>query len=359
MPAGPAPTLLTQEQVAQQRGTYVEMRDGLEVPFSRVPLSDLVNKAYQPPSPKKRKAATQPDGEPAPKAAKSHGGGLLAAVEAMEEEDDAPSNAPSPQNEGPSPEEGASTPEDDDIMMPRAAGEPDEFGLRLISKKPNRADPVPNNRIMVPNIFEWDDHEIGFRDSTNKWTAAKKNTKRFRGKYTDKPNSNYLFLDRRVIAYDSTDLAEDDFDKEAIQKYGLHPTLGIVLPTSTNASARDEENYYEELSRNPPPVEQVDHAPRIFQGQAGEQFTTSRAWALMFPRHKLWQRQRKSYLARLVQDFCEDMEIDPQDIEPTPEDREEYRRNVMVEMGLDPDQQMLHSESEEADAWLPRRRADD
>ncbi len=339
------------------QGNYVEFQDGVEVPYSHRPLRDLVNKSYQLPAPEsssKRKADAQPDGEPASKAAKSsqedgdvhkmsrHGGGLLAAVEALEEEMNEPSNAPSPPDgmvDAPTPD-GTAGREGEETMIPRAAGDPDEHGVRIISKRPNRADPVPNNRIVVPNAFEWEEHEIGFRDSTNKITAAKKNLKRIRGKYTDGPNTNFLHIDRRVSAYDSTEMEEDDFDQELVAKFKLHPKLGIVLPTSLNESPRDDNDYLQKMATDPDqftsPV--VDHTPLIFQGPNGERIVTSRSYDYNVPKRMLWDCNRKRELGRLLRQSLTDMDIDPSEIDPTTEDLAEYRRKTVIEMGMDPDQ---------------------
>ncbi|KAJ4304164.1 hypothetical protein N0V88_001774 [Collariella sp. IMI 366227] len=232
---------ISQEDADWQGVFYQTQENGVELPYSGKPLSQLMQKPQtQPLDPSKRKADSQPEGQHAPKIAATgkddeglpqmprHPAGLLGASDAIEE-----SAAPTPDSgsarQTPAPEPVEEVPLK--RVSQRVASDPDEFGVRLISRRPTRMD-IPNNRIVLPNLFEWDDLDIGFRDSTN--CAKKGATKARRGNYLGQPGSSYLFVDRRVGIWDST-LAAGELDEELVKKHNLHPRLGLPLPSSTNA----------------------------------------------------------------------------------------------------------------------------
>jgi hypothetical protein len=295
----------------------------------------------------KRKADGQPDGQPNAKmAATAEGGetvpsmarhvsGLLSAVEALEERASTPaessSNAPtpaaepadppSPGNAELAPAGGEPTASDGmEIPLPRYTAGADEHGVRIITRKPTRLD-FPNNRIAVPNIFEWDDLDIGFRDSAN--CVQKGATKAKRGKYLGKAGSNFMFIDRRIGTWDSTQAA-GEFDEALIKKHGLHPTLGIVLPTSIN----EEE---------PPKPFVSGWKPTILVSPRGEVLHASRT----IRGARLDQRARQLYtrihMRRGVREFCEQEGIDLEDVLPSAEERDKYRRVQLLARGIDPD----------------------
>ena len=299
----------------------------------------------------KRKADAQPEGQPAPKVTAAtkeddamtqmprHTAGLLGAAEAIEESGattpDSGSNTPTP-TPAPEPAEnaaaervenkpatsGAVTPDDGpELPIPRGASSPDEHGVRLISRRPTRLD-VPNNRIMVPNTFEFDDLDIGFRDSAN--CVKKGATKQRRGKHLGKPGSNYMFVDRRVGIWDST-LAAGELDEDLVKKHNLHPTLGIFLADSIN----------EEEPPNPPvsgwkPVVLVPptgdhiHASRTIQAAKMDQATL-----MVEAKTEISQRFRK---------FCIQEDIPLEVVAPSPALREENRTRELVARGIDPAQ---------------------
>ncbi|KAK3357110.1 hypothetical protein B0T25DRAFT_589488 [Lasiosphaeria hispida] len=337
------------------RGPYVEYRNGVEVPYHGKLVSELMSKGSQLPatSQPKRKADGQPEGQPNAKVAAMaeageavpsmprHAGGLLAAVEALEERPSTPgesgSNAPTPVPEpadAPSPGNAEQQPpssepissDAQEIPLPRNMTNPDEFGVRIITRKATRLD-IPNNRIMVPNTVEWDDLDIGFRDSTN--CIQKGATKAKRGKYLGKPGSNYLFIDRRVGSWDSTQAA-GEFDEALIKKHGLHPTLGIFLPTSTNE---------EEAPR--PFV--AGWQPVALVPPGGEPIHASRT----IPAARQDRRVRKLKVRRSIRqamlELCKQEGIPEEEITPSHELREAHRRKVLEERGIEPSA-VVHTE---------------
>ncbi|KAK1756036.1 hypothetical protein QBC47DRAFT_359761 [Echria macrotheca] len=342
---------VSQKQLDEQSGPYIEVRDGIEIPFPGKMVSELMTKEYQLPEdgdlPAKRKAADQPDGQPSAKIATTtegndgmpamprHASGLLSAVEALEERSSTPaessSNAPTPVPEpadAPSPGaaeqaptsgEGVST-DAFEVPPPRYATGPDEYGVRIVARR-NYRNEIPNNRIVVPNIFEWDDLDIGFRDSAN--CIQKGAIKAKRGKYLGKPGSNFMFIDRRVGTWDSTQSA-GQFDEELIKKHGLHPTLGIVLPTSVN----DEE---------PPKPPVSGWTSTLLRAPNGASVHASRT----IPAARRDCRARKAYRRiqknKAIHEYCEEEGIDQEAIEPLEEERENHRRAVLVAKDIDPD----------------------
>lgn len=319
------------------------------MPFHGRPVGDLLTKEYQLPEidNPKRKADGQPDGQPSAKMAATaengeavptlprHVSGLLSAVEALEERQSTPaessSSAPTPVPEpadAPSPGNadhilGSSEhiPLDGlEIPLPRYTTGPDEYGVRIITRKPTRLD-IPNNRIAVPNIFEWDDLDIGFRDSAN--CVQKGATKAKRGKYLGKPGSNFMFIDRRVGTWDSTQSA-GEFDDILLKKHALHPALGIVLPTSVN----EEE---------PPTPFVSGWKSTVLVSPRGEIVHASRTIPSARQDEKARKLHTKIQLKEVLRDFCEQEGIAEENVSPTEEEREEHRRSVLAARGIDPD----------------------
>lgn len=288
------------------------------------------------------------DGQPATKATVAakegdavpqmprHPAGLLGAAEAIEGSEattpDSGSNAPTPAAEpvdevAPErpeqrPASGAATPADGpELPIPRGATDPDEFGVRLISRRPTRLD-IPNNRIMVPNLFDWDDLDIGFRDSTN--CAQKGATKQRRGKFLGKPGSNYMFIDRRAGIWDST-LAAGELDEDLVKKHKLHPALGIVLPGSVNE--------WEEPTPAPdgwkpvvfvPPNGDPIHASRTIQGARNDRETEA--------------VERRMRLAGVLRTVCDDEGVSPLEVTADAELVDRVRVEVLTSRGIDPAQ---------------------
>lgn len=287
---------------AAEQGIYRKIHRGIEVPYPQLhpELAHEANKTNDPSDPRtpsKRKAANMPDDEPSPKRPASqptataiprHIGGLLSAVVP----DEPPSQPASPSANGsedggsPTPDERAApgkpgpkpkapraaaasgeTPDvevdNNNPPLPAGAGEPDEHGVRLVTKRARGNDPG-STRIMVPPLFEYDSLEIGFRDSTN--DSSRNATKSKRKRFLNTPNTNNFQYDRIVGGYDMTTYEEGDLCQETIQKYNLHPKFGIFLRDSIN----EEE---------PPRPYVFGHDPVVFVADNGKVQHTSRSVA--------------------------------------------------------------------------------
>lgn len=175
--------------------------------------------------------------------------------------------------------------EEDEMMppIPNGASDPDEHGVRLINKRA-RVNDMPNNRIMVPPLFEFDTHEIGFRDSTN--DKSRGATKAKRRKFLNQPNSGSMFFDRNLCSYDATLYADGDLDQDAVSKHGLHPKYGLFLSSSHNEH------------ESPKPY-QSGWKPTVFVSDAGKVLHTSRS----IRASKAEEVYRKMNLKALMNDF--------------------------------------------------------
>ncbi|KAH0495420.1 hypothetical protein TgHK011_008975 [Trichoderma gracile] len=116
--------------------------------------------------------------------------------------------------------------------LPKNISDPDEYGCRTYNQKPSAKERGANSRLVVPRLFTFEDHEIGFRDSTN--DSSKGHTHAKRGKYLDTPDSNGMHFDYWCNGYDYSNTTPADFDESLVKKHGLHPRFGVFLPTSTN-----------------------------------------------------------------------------------------------------------------------------
>ncbi|KAK1247994.1 hypothetical protein MKX07_000882 [Trichoderma sp. CBMAI-0711] len=116
--------------------------------------------------------------------------------------------------------------------LPKNISDPDEYGCRTYNQKPSAKERGANSRLVVPRLFSFEDHEIGFRDSTN--DSSKGHTHAKRGKYLDTPDSNGMHFDYWCNGYDYSNTTPADFDEALVKKHGLHPRFGVFLPTSTN-----------------------------------------------------------------------------------------------------------------------------
>ncbi|EAA29799.1 hypothetical protein GE21DRAFT_4886 [Neurospora crassa] len=327
---------ISQKQMDEQ-GRFAERDDeGDELPCSGKKVSELMTEAYQVHSqlPPKRKADGQLAGEPNPKMVKAHTSSLLGGTDTIP---GSKSNTPEPGSKAPSPvpfspsKGGRFEPSLLDPPLPKGAEEPDEYGVRLIQRKDKRAE-FHNNRIMVPPIFEFDDDEIGFRDSTN--DPVKGATKAKRGRFYMTPNSNYFYVDRRVSNWDSTQV-EGELDEEIVKQYGLHPKMGIPLSSSTNVDQ--------------PPMPHVSGwKPVVLVDPRGQQVHASRT----IKAARLDAQGRKFDLMNALRKFCEQEGIPEKELAPSKEEREQKRRQELELRGLDPDQDI---ESQISQSVTPAR----
>ncbi|KAK3953318.1 hypothetical protein QBC32DRAFT_388038 [Pseudoneurospora amorphoporcata] len=327
---------IPQKQMDEQGRFYERDDEGNELPCSGKKISELMTEAYQINStlPPKRKADGQPASEPNPKMIKAHTSSLLGGTDTIM---GSKSNTPEPGSKAPSPvpyspsKGGLAQPSLLDPPLPKGAEEPDEYGVRIIHRKDKRAE-FHNNRIMVPPMFEFEDDEIGFRDSTN--DPGKGATKAKRGRCYMTPNTNYFFLDRRASNWDSTQVV-GELDEEIVKQYGLHPKLGVPLPTSINAD-------------QPPTPHVSGWKPVILVDPKGQQVHASRT----IKAARLDAQGRKFDLMYALHKFCQEEGISEKEIAPSKEAREQKRRQELELRGIDPDQDI---ESQISQSVTPAR----
>ncbi|PHH70362.1 hypothetical protein CDD80_6061 [Ophiocordyceps camponoti-rufipedis] len=204
----------------------------------------------------KRKAQTQLDGQPTPKKATRNATrnaqleladpqptkGLLAAAKEAAASTEA--NTPAPDDDFSNPTSPEPVTEVEDVPRdrqspkpPKGASDVDEYGLRtyIHRKSGPAAEKIMHYRFMMEPPCVFQDHEIGFRDSTND------QSRRVRGKpkpnkFLGTPNSSSVHLDHRLINYDYSTLGPQDFDQDTVRKHNLHPGFGLFMSTSTNES---------------------------------------------------------------------------------------------------------------------------
>ncbi|UQC78179.1 uncharacterized protein CLUP02_03655 [Colletotrichum lupini] len=245
----------------------------------------------------KRKANQQPDGQPASKRSAAdvapvrHIAGIMSAQHAPIEDE---SNESTPVPEGPL------TADQREPALPAKASEPDEYGCRQVNRPTAKNGASIANRLIVPPSFQFDDDEIGFRDSTNSprhgATLAK------RGKYLGKPNSNTWHFDPLLARWDARDLDEGDYDLELVQKHGTHPRLGCFLPTSKNDS-------------EPPKPEAEPMHPTVFLTPSGKTIHASRVVPVAKVEIALADKPYSERMGAILSSICEKEDISPEDIE--------------------------------------------
>ncbi|KAI1769526.1 hypothetical protein GGR53DRAFT_472860 [Hypoxylon sp. FL1150] len=303
------------------------------VPFELTGNSEEHSRKTKPNN--KRKAEGQPDGQGNSKKPR-HATGLLASE--MEPDGVPESNAPSPspfdeQEFIPTSKKGLPD-------LPGCASEPDAFGVRSVDKRSLGA----HNRFILPQTFQWDDDEIGFRDSTNDSTRKAKKAKR--GVFIDEPNSRNFHYDHTVKDYDCRDYKDDTLDPELVKKHGLHPKYGFFLPTSTNDA---------EL-----PGEFVDGGrPVVYVPDRNTTAHTSRSVRLMRMDRMLKEDATKSDMARLLGAFCDKEDINTGDIVTDEmQDRERKARERLNPSSDDGGSETLdHSPQTEPDDSIAKERA--
>ncbi|KAI5926404.1 hypothetical protein F4810DRAFT_536175 [Camillea tinctor] len=320
------------DDILAEQGPYVVFRDGIKIPYPS--LLEENKKIVVKGNPRKvkpvakRKAEDPLDGQPDSKKPMAtsdsfkaengddastprprHIGGLLSAEDVPDGEPESNAPSPTPLNEDNSP---SSEPKASAIVkrkdmpdLPSGASEPDAWGVRTV----NRRGPRANNRLVIPPPIEWDDDEIGFRDSTN--DSTRKATRATRGKYLNKPNSRNFHLDRTIVTYDCLEYKDGDLDQAVVKKHKLHPKYGFFLPESVNESE--------------PPSERVDGTrPVIILTPNGSTLHASRTVRAMKMDHALETDARKERLAGMLSSYCDNEEIDPDEI-ITEEMRERQR----------------------------------
>lgn len=311
------------------------------------------------PSPK-RKADEEPDVLPVPKrlgAVPRHIGGLLSAVVAPpDERDDYEAEAagsPGAESKVPSPtpveeEDDILEDEENDILMgddeddgthlrpserlpplPNGASEPDAYGVRLVNKR-RTANFDVYNRILIPSLFEFEHHEIGFRDSTN--DKSRGATKIKRGRFLGTPNSNTMHFDRSLWQYDATTYEDGDLDEELVKKHNLHPKHGLFLRTSTN----DEET---------PKTRVSGQNPVIFYTPRGRTFNSSRSIRIARLEDGADIASKRPAVAAALDQFAEQEGVPPAEVSPNEEAYEAFRQEK-IKLWLGP-RRIVRDETEE------------
>ncbi|CAJ2507015.1 Uu.00g082010.m01.CDS01 [Anthostomella pinea] len=323
------------DDIVFDQGPYVYLRgDGLKIPFpsllkdeekEEVKKAVIKPQSHPQPQPKKAKPApkrkaegppeSQPDskkpaaavpgsskltsGEDASTPRPRHIGGLLSAENEPDAEPESNAPSPTPNNDGQSP--GLEPKADPAVKrkdvpdLPSGAAEPDAWDVRTV----NRRGPRANNRIIIPPPFEWDDDEIGFRDSTN--DSTRKATRGTRGVYLNKPNSRYHHLDRTIVTYDCLEYGDGDLDATLVEKHNLHPKYGLFMPDSVNDSE--------------PPGEHVNSTkPVVVITPNGTTLHASRSVKAMKMDRALQEEATRAKLSSMLSQFCKETDIDPDEI---------------------------------------------
>ncbi|KAK2004829.1 hypothetical protein LX36DRAFT_676653 [Colletotrichum falcatum] len=245
----------------------------------------------------KRKAKDQPDGQPASKrsagdvAPVRHIAGIMSAQQAPIEDE---SNESTPVPEGPV------TADQREPALPAKASEPDEYGCRQVNRPTAKNGASIANRLIVPPSFQFDDDEIGYRDSTNSprhgATLAK------RGKYLGKPNSNTWHYDPLLARWDAREIEEDDYDKELVERFAVHPRYGYFLPGSKNDA-------------EPPKPEANPMHPTVFLTPSGKTIHASRVVPVAKVEIALADKPHQDKMAAVLSSVCGKDGISPDDIE--------------------------------------------
>lgn len=315
----------------------------------------------------KRRAQDQPDGQPTPKKstrgnvdeaafiepdhiAPAPAKGLLASAAEAEahpdgvEEESVPA---SPEPSGP-----ASTSQDRDQSqlsareksppLPKNLGEPDEFGFRLYTQRPSLRDKGINGRLFAPNVFQFNDWEIGFRDTSNDSTKGHTHAKR--GKYLDTPNSNGMHFDHWCNGYDFGATEPEDFDQDLVEKHNLHPTYGIFMPSSKND--------FEE----PEPCDMPGKPVVFIANPSGRVSFASRSLIPTINHRRAEEAPLRLKFSSSLRRFCKMAEIDTDDVsvaEYMPTDQELKKKSLRIankELKARPRVKEVQSEDEKDEA---------
>ncbi|KAL0931773.1 uncharacterized protein CTRU02_212726 [Colletotrichum truncatum] len=245
----------------------------------------------------KRKAKDQPDGQPASKrtagdvAPANHVAGIMSAQHAPVEDE---SNESTPVPEGPV------TADQREPALPAKASEPDDYGCRQVNRPPAKNGAMIANRIIVPPTFQFDDDEIGYRDSTN--SAKHGATVAKRGKYFGKPNSNTWHYDPLLARWDARLVEEDDMDKELVEKFAVHPRYGYFLPTSKNEA-------------EPPKPEANPMHPTVYLTPSGQTIHASRVIPVAKVEAAVQDKPFQDKMSSILTAVCEANDITEEEIE--------------------------------------------
>ncbi|KAJ4264910.1 hypothetical protein NW762_005153 [Fusarium torreyae] len=225
--------------------------------------------------------------------------------------------------------------------LPKNISDRDEHGFRIYNQRPSLREKGINSRLFVPRPFEFESWEIGFRDTTN--DSSKGHTRAKRGKYLDTPNSNGLHIDHWCNGYDYSATTPEDFDKELVKRFSVHPKYGVILP---GAPAVKAEKTPHVMPGKPVvyianPSGRISHASRSFLKTTNHRRSEDNPW-----RTKIGASMRR---------FCKLDEINPDDISiseyvrPEEELRSKSLGTAIMELEARPVVSRAPSESEEPD----------
>ncbi|KAK9771126.1 hypothetical protein AB5N19_06445 [Seiridium cardinale] len=263
-----------------------------------------------------------------------HIGGLLSAQTEPDGEPESNAPSPTPLEEGLSPESSqesgnAAKKEKDLPDLPTGASEPDQWGVRTVYKR----GPKANNRIVTPCVFDFENDDIGFRDSTN--DSTRKATKNSRGRFLNQPNSRAWHLDQTIVHYNVLDYKDGDLDPKLVKKHKLHPKFGFFLPDSVN-----------ELE---PPNEHVDTCrPIVMVTPDGSTLHASRSVRPKLMDNALRADHGKHKIGVMVESLRQELGLDFDDVS-TPEIRrkqqeEEERQAAISESEFEDEEDTLMEE---------------
>ncbi|KAI0013625.1 hypothetical protein F4779DRAFT_640093 [Xylariaceae sp. FL0662B] len=350
-------------EIIEEQGPYVVFRNGVKVPCPSL-LEDFKEaakeKALQLKSAPKRKADDQPDGQPDSKklAAASgstkldngdetqtpqprHIGGLLSAEKEPDGKPESNAQSPSPLGDEPVLEQKAGSAAKKDLPdYPNTTSDPDPWGVRTVSRRAPRA----NNRLIVPQPFQWEEDEIGFRDSTN--DSTRKATRATRGKFLNKPNARSFHWDPTIVYFNCLEYEDGDLDPTLLQRHKLHPKYGFFMADSVNESE--------------PPGERVDGTRPVIVVTPDHTLHASRTVRAMKMDQALESDARKDMIATMLNNFCEKEDIDPDDI--VTEEMRERERQAFERLATSPGAEEIdadevdRAQSTEADQLLFRDR---
>lgn len=355
------------DEMAKDQGPYVSHHHtkGHEVPYQSLPgdtkASSIRSTLKQKPKPgPKRKAEDALDGQPESKRLLGpsalgrsredagddsstprprHIGGLLSAETEPDGEPESNAPSPTPLEEGLSPESSQHSDvpvkKDKDLPdLPTGASEPDQWGVRTVYKR----GPKANNRVITPCVFDFEDDDIGFRDSTN--DPTRKATKNSRGRFLNTPNSRAWHLDQTICNYNVLNYEDGDLDAEVVKKHKLHPKFGFFLPESVNLME--------------PPHEHVNTTtPTVVVTPAGNTLSASRSVRVKLMDNALKADRGKRKMGTMVESLRKEMELDPEEV-ITPEIRKlqerERERQAAIEAAIQAEEEA--EEEDEDDTML-------
>ncbi|KAH7326391.1 hypothetical protein B0I35DRAFT_133673 [Stachybotrys elegans] len=341
--------VISDEHFDKDFGIYQCYKDGHLVPYpSRVPGTEMWQKARDSDAAvaaaaaaapvkgkgrgrgaNKRKAQEQLDGQPTPK--KSTRGaddnqliappvmapakGLLASAA---EVDEPPEGTPADEDSVPASPEAASfgnglfsslqpkvnsklSAREKSPPPPKNAADPDEYGFRVYNARPSLREKWVNSRLLAPHLFQFNEWEIGFRDSSN--DSTKGHTRAKRGKCLDTPNSNGMHFDHWCNGYDASAAVPEDYDQDLVERYNIHPSFGIFMASSIN-DLEDPDPYVmpgKPIVYIANPSGRISHASRSYEKTVNHRRIVDAPW--------------RAKIGASIRRFCKLAEIEPEAIQ--------------------------------------------